>query len=750
MSPSWKQLEDYVKALATLKFGAPCQREHISGVDVDGVVHISADELVLIEITENFTLEKVRSDVLKISAARFAQLQAGVSCRAYVVMDGDPTSSMTELGTASKVQVLSAQQFESAFFNYESYIRLRMGQPFGSAVDSATGKNDQRKYIGVSFHEKDGKKTHDVDSICKELIKGSRIVVTGDFGTGKSRLVREVFEKLKDAIRSAGAYVIAINLREHWGSLNFLEILSGHLEGIGLSTSIDNAVRLLRSGNLILLLDGFDEIGAQSHDTRIEDRVSLRKQALRGVRDLIQQAKAGVLITGRAHYFDDDAEIFHALGLPIDSANLKLIEVPPTFNTEQAKLYLTDLGLEINPPDWLPKKPLVFQIAAELDKSDLEKVLEATTGPFEFWGMFLGSVTRRESKGVQDSISPATIRQILVELGGISRHSPSFLGRFSQTDINEAYQRAIGSLPDAVGQQLLARMCTLGRIEPQSPDRQFLDGNIADIARAEHLVIKIATLSEEATQLQWKQPLSALGIFHAASAIANYDMQPLCFSFLSKFATSANRFLLGEIVSLLSIISQEQLDFKALTLSHGYIPALFVDKNQIKNLELMSCEIALLMLDTKTSSATTNFVIRESIITMVSGITSSSALPKWIIDSEVMGYEEDVNNSASIKASSLPGGQKLLLSVIHKIFFQPGGGREEGALLKGGYGHKYDKRTLEDILRRMLNEGLVERFSGDDGHVYKPVRRHTERMARIKSELSLSEDPLWVWSAALK
>lgn len=749
MTASWKRFEDYVRAIAALKFGAPCQREHVTGVDIDGVVRISPDEIVLIEITENFTLTKVREDITKISSVRQAQLQSGVSCKAYVIMDGEPTSYMAEQGTASKVYVLSDIQFESTFFNYPSYVSLRRSLPFGSAIDSATGKNDERKYVNVEFHERDTRRKYSVETICSELASGHKIVVIGDYGTGKSRLVREVFEAMKARTRSSSAYPIAINLREHWGSTSYLEILSGHLQSIGLSASIDNAVRLLNAANLIFLLDGFDEIGAQSHDTRIDDRVSLRNRALRGVRDLIVRTKAGVLITGRSHYFDDDVEIFKALGLSGNPKNTKFVEIPPSFTDEQATAYLLELGVAIKPPKWLPKKPLVFQIAAELNQNDLDKVLKSDTGSFEFWGMFLGAVTRRESKGVLDTISPSAVRRILVELGGISRKSPNFLGRFTQSDVNEAYRLSLGSLPDAVGQQLLARMCTIGRVEPQSPDRQFLDGNIADILRSEHVVLKIASLDDECAHTQWKQALGPLGVFHAAGAIMSYSMESLCFTVLNRHATSTNKVLLGEIVSVLSAVTEEGIDFKSLTLSHGNIPFLLATGNRISNLEVVSCEIGLLVIDKSTSSDKQNFKIKDSIVSMINGVSSSSALPKWIINTEVISYEEDVNNAASIRSSNFPGGQKLFLSVIHKIFFQAGRGREEASLLKGGYGQKYDKKILDAILRKLLSEGLIETFSGDDGPVYKPIRRHTERMARIKYELALSDDPLWGWAAGL-
>jgi hypothetical protein len=746
---SWKTLEDFVRSIASLRYGAPCQNEHVGGVNVDGVVHLGQDEQVLIEITENMTLDKVRGDITKIAGVRMTLLLKGVSCKAFVVMDGDPTPAMVEQGTASHVTVLSVKKFENDFFDYEAYVRLRKAQPFGSAVDSETGENDRRKYVGVAFSEKPSGKKVDVRGLCDALIRGGKVVVTGDYGTGKSRLVREVFQELEARSRAVGAYVVAINLRDHWGSGNFLEILGGHLQRIGLSGSIDNAIRLLRSRNLMLLLDGFDEIGAQSHDHQLLDRTVLRKNALRGVRDLVEQTGAGLMITGRSHYFDDDQEMLDAIGLA-SSHQPRIVEVPPTFNREQAKAYLLELGLNIDPPTWLPMKPLVFQIAAELEKADLEKLLKADGGAFEFWGMFIGAVTRRESKGVKDSISPTRIHRVLIELGGISRNSKEYLGRFSPSDINEAYRIATGSMPDAVGQQLLARMCTLGRIEPESPDRQFLDSNIVEVVRAEHLITKVVALDEQSTRSKWNIGLTAVGIMHAATAVYHFDMVQLCHAVLNKYATSANTVLLGEVISILTLCAKDHIDFKGISLKYGVVPVLMMSDVRLSNLDIVSSEIGLVDLDLKTLSGATNVTIRDSIVSFVTGITNASALPSWMDGTSVLEYDLNVSSSSKIKANELPPGQKLLLSIIHKVFFQPGKGREEASLLKGGYGKRFDQQAVDEILKKLLNEGLIEKIKGDEGAVYKPVRRFTERMARIKSELVLSEDPLWTWAATVR
>ncbi len=67
MTHTWKSLEGYVRGIAQLRWNAVCGPEHIHGVDFDGVVRLGADEVVLIEITKQFTLAKVREDIHKIA-----------------------------------------------------------------------------------------------------------------------------------------------------------------------------------------------------------------------------------------------------------------------------------------------------------------------------------------------------------------------------------------------------------------------------------------------------------------------------------------------------------------------------------------------------------------------------------------------------------------------------------------------------------------------------------------------------------
>lgn len=741
MNTTWKSLEDHVRGIASLRWTVACKAEHIDGVDFDAVCRVSADELIIIEITKERNLQKVRDDLNKIIPTKLRLASQGLICRGYVVLESQPTESMVEAGQKSHITVCSAAEFERAFFDFKSYDTLRSALPFGSAVDSKTGTNDPRAFIPVKYIDLEKDKDFTIEGMASLLQRGAHVVLSGDYGTGKSRCVREVYNRLREDVQGSAAFPLAINLRDHWSSSSALEIIAGHLGNVGLGNSVDNVIRLLNSGHLILLLDGFDEIGTQIHDTRIEDRRALRKRAVQGVRDLIQKSRAGVLITGRSHFFDGSAEMIESLGLS-QSRDLSCLGVPEAFSEAEGIQYLKALGITATLPEWLPRRPLVFQMLVELDKEDTESLLTREYGQFEFWAAFIYAVCRRESKGVGDSIAPQTIRLILQYLAAKTRYSNAFSGRLTPSDIDSAYQMVVGSVPDQSGRQLLSRMCTLGRIEPESPDRQFIDPNVLDILRADALIADIVTMSEDSGPAQWLQSLRLLGTVHAAQMIRAYDLDQHSFSYLNRFGNSRNTKRLGEIVSALCLYGSEPLDFRSLTLSRSKLPMLVLSHRTVSNLSIRESEVDFLILDNTPITTAHRFVIEDCIISSVTGISAQTGFPPWITGAEVVTFER-LSNAARIKESPLTPAQKLFLAIIHKIFFQPGAGREEAALLKGGYGQKYSPKLADSILRLLMKHGVVERFKGDDGWVYTPVRRFTDRMNRVRSELTLSEDKLW-------
>lgn len=748
MAKSWADLEDRVRAIAELRWNSKCVPEHIDGVDFDGVVRISRGELVIIECTEERNLDKVRADLNKIIPLRTKLALTGVICRCYIVLAGIPTLSMREAGESQNIDVCSVDEFERDLFDFPSYVNLRQSRQFGSAVDPKTGTTDERPFITVGYVDKEKGSTLNTVDVVNDLIKRRRIVLIGDYGTGKSRCVREVFRTLSSRTAEAASFPVAINLREHWGSRTALEILAGHLSSIGLSTSFDNVIRLLNSGNLTLLLDGFDEVGAQTFDFRRDNRTTLRRHALEGVRDLISRSKGGVLITGRSHFFDSDIELLECLGLHDSSISTRIIYSPDDFTVMQGEAYLKTIGIDIAIPNWLPRKPLIFQVLASIDKDEVVSLLRKDYGQFAFWATFIQAVCRREA-AIHTSLSPTAVHAVLIELAHATRLNSEYLGRLSPADISNAYERSLGAAPDDSGRQMLSRLCMLGRLEPESPDRQFIDDTILDILRAERLVFDVVQMRGETNDSKWLQPLRAKGAVYAAEQVALYDLEPHCLAFLSKFGNVAKHQQLAEVISFLTISGQDSIDFRSIHLEHAEFPLFATSSREIRNLKINSSIIGLLILTDSKVSERSGVEVRSCLLAVVAGVTNPTGLPGWISSSEVIEFER-VSNVSRIRDSHVQPAHKLFLSIVHKIFFQAGRGREEGSLLKGGFGQKYSPRLVDSILKLLYSEGLVERFKGDDGWVYKPIRRHTERMAKIMAELSLSDDPLWAAVAALK
>lgn len=740
MKITWQSLEDSVRSIASIKWLASATPQHLAGVNFDAVVEPSSEELVLIEVTKRDDLSKIREDIVKINALRLQKLSEGVLVRGYILIEDQPTTSMVETGVINKVKVMSVGDFFNEFFQYDAYIRLRKIQPFGSALNPITGKPDTVGYIPVRYQVDDDSETYDVTKISERIVNGDRIILIGDYGTGKSRCVQRVFDVLTTTARKPGKQVFAINLREHWGASSASEIVAGHLEELGLSGAIDNAMQIVSTGGAVLLLDGVDEVGAQVFGASRDNRKSVRRTALAGVRKLIEIAKGGVLLTSRSHYFDSDDEMIEALGLSVGKAPV-VIRCPEEFNDTETEQYLSQINLDVRAPAWLPRKPLVFQVLSTMEKGIAAKLLDADGGELSFWNRFVTAISEREAR-IHGSLQAEAVRQILVNLAEITRDSESFLGRLTVRNVREAYERATQDTPDQAGEQMLMRLCTLGRVAPSSPERQFVDNYIVDGLRAEALIRSIDTQDKSITNQRWKQPLSRLGWSLLHDSLVSLDRDGAYKATLALLTRGNNYQAYAEVLSTLLAIDGPLIDACGASLSDCDVYWLRVGQRRIINITIKSSYIRNLELLPEATDARSVLELTDCQILELFGVSSSDGLPIWIHGSEIEKYDS-LSNANLIKRSELGAAHTLFLAVVHKIFFQPGAGRQENALLKGGFGQKFDHKLLSKILAILLREKLIEKHPGDAGPIYGPIRKHTKRMTAIKGQLALSGDPLW-------
>ena len=258
-----------------------------------------------------------------------------------------------------------------------------------------SGEKDNLPYVPVDYTEANGRKTFSLEQLANALSKGNKLILLGNYGTGKSRCIQETYLQLCNITRSKRIFPLAIDLREHWGLRRGPEIIRRHFEDLGLSQMADAALKVIDKGLITLLLDGFDEIASQVWSDDPVRLGEIRKQSLAGVYDLINMANGGILIAGREHYFNSDDEMFQCLGM--NSSSTLVLKSADEFSSEQMKIYLRAFKSSSSIPDWLPRRPLISKMLTSFDDVDLAALLE-DYGEIEFWHRLLDAICKREAR----------------------------------------------------------------------------------------------------------------------------------------------------------------------------------------------------------------------------------------------------------------------------------------------------------------------------------------------------------------
>lgn len=737
---AWQKLEDRIREIASFRWGCVAAPEKISGVDIDCVLKPSTDHWIAIEITQQNSLTKVREDITKLAGIRMALFGENIYCQCYFVMSETPTNSMRDSGKGQKITVMSAEEFQNEYFDYGRYIHIRSQKQFGSLVNIETGAPENNIYIDVSYIQQGTGKRLKVDNIIKLLKDGKRIVLKGDFGLGKSRCVKEVFDKLT-ADPQSNPYAIAINLRDHWGAKRAEEILTRHFSDLGLNAN--DFIKSFEKPGRVYLLDGFDEIGTQSWSSDICKMQSIRRISVCGLKDLINQVQGGILITGREYYFNSDQELIKSLGL--SDAQTIFLECQQEFTDSELLDFIgknipdsVKTGeLEMLPP-WLPKRPLVIQLLLKY-AGEIFSVRHAFEEICGFWYAFLTKLCEREAK-IYPALNPDTIRGVLLNLANQTRMSKENTGPITQMDLSNAFIEAAGITPNDETAIMLQRLPSLGRISADSPDRRFLDSFILNGLRAESIIQASKAWDEKIFSREWSNPLDQTGLSILSEYICKDEKRVELFLTMARQASiKGNCVLAADIVSALCLLDVDSFDFKDLYISNGHFTHLSFEGKEIKRLSISGSIIE--RLDLTNSKLGIGVKLEKCDIATVYGIASRKSIPEQLAECNVEQVEM-LATTTPIKKARLSESQKLFVEMLRKIFFQPGAGRKESALLRG-MGVSVNKQLGEKILNKLIEEKLITRIKGDEGPIYKPVRSKTSRVDKMLTDLTLSKDPLW-------
>lgn len=725
----------------------------LDGAERDGIFS-GGDIIAVVEATVSRRVDKAQKDGEKLKQAceKYAKQQPLKAIKGYFVTREEPTADQRQCIDRLKAGLVACSfaQFRSLLINSREYLNVRELYPFGSARNLQTGEStDLDDYIPIGLIEAaqtGAPRLHTIEQLVDRASEGRATVLLGDFGAGKSMTTKEIHRRLAAKhLKSTGEpFPITLNLRDHQGQRDPDEALRRHCQTIGFDDST-RLVRAWRAGEVHVLLDGFDEIATTGWLGQAVNLRVIRQKSVELIRKFVDQtpASAGLFITGRRHLFDTTAEMKGALGL---ASRSPLILTTDEFSDDQVSDYLKARGWEGSLPNWLPPRPLLLGYLST--SGSIEKVvggnvqLEAAEG----WNALLDQICERESK-IELGIDGTTVRKILERLSTIARGRGDGLGPILPADLAAAFEQVCGYAPDEGSYVIVQRMPGLGVLDPADGSRHFVDAALGDAARAGDVIRYIQSSGSdhgfEATQGS-AVPMGTLGldvaeyIAHQVGITSSSAIGMA--SRLEKQGTSS-AFVL-DAARLAMLLGPEQA-FPAMNFEGLNIETMaFADvESDLGALHFKDCLISTLDL-TEYDGDHSLPVFSKCIFGTVLGSGGTDALPReHFFDCSFEAFDPSSKTTRGILAMpGLSSRQKVLLSILKKIYLQAGGGRREGALLRGLDAKQ--KLLVPEVLAALISAGLVVRGKIGANVIYNGVRGMGPRARKMLETGTSSDDPL--------
>ncbi len=616
-----------------------------------------------------------------------------------------------------------------------SYIDLRLRYRFGSAADPASGNYylAEDEYVPTPLSESMANAVFDIKGLADALEDGECLFLLGQFGAGKSITVRETFKELRKRHLQdrAKPVPVAINLRDHWGQFTVDEALRRHANRIGFEKP-DQLVRAWNAGQLMVLLDGFDELASPAWQAKsIRDS---RKEALRLVKAFLADSKGrnGILVAGRDNYFDSLAEAKALLSPPPDTHFIYLGE----FTEDQATSYLKKKGVSKPLPYWLPRKPLLLGYLATRNLLDSVLGISGETGTAYAWDQFINRICEREAQLNQD-IDAESVRRILEELAARTRESTSGNGPLYEADLSEAYKKVTGFEPLEAAKVLLQRLPGLTARDQELGARSFVDVEYLQMLRAGQVARFILNPYVFTSTRKWQQALNELGHSAVAMFMERDGVRVGQFAVAAQVANEKWQeptLALDCLISGARSTEVDTFDCINLTIREGIADIIDLVEYPMEHLTMQSCLINVVRLEAATKVGP---VLRDCMVAKVEGVPDGMRLPPSFVECVVDSYDI-ANTNAAIIDSTLPAATKVLCTVIRKLFLQSGAGRLETALYRGlPQGAIMYVGPILDIL---ASEQIIYCHTGQAGRIWHSARVHRSRMLSILQAPIQSKD----------
>lgn len=724
--------------------------QNIFGRERDGFF-VTEDVVHLVEATSSRRKDNIANNVKKTLNA-FSGIRGSFPnkvLKGWIITRDEPTADQRSVCDKHKSQlvIMSFAQFRAKLIDSINYLSLRCNYPFGSIRDprdDTSWQIDRGEFVEVDLKDIESSDSLNVADITNIVLRNNSIIISGDFGAGKSMTLREVFFRLEHDFRRANIsqFPIYLNLRDHYGQNDPTEALIRHGTKIGFPQP-SQLIRAWRAGYAYLLLDGFDELAAAGWFSTQKKLRDVRYNAMTLIRRFISESpsETAVILAGRSHYFDGPKEMARCLGLSAKFKHLSLNE----FTDEQVKIYLKKKGFNDEIPSWLPSRPLLLGYIVGLKIIGDLLALQTPIAPNQGWDDLLELICQREAR-IEANIDAETLREILERLATKARSNPGGLGRLAGHEIFSVFQEVTGHPPDDVAQMLLMRLPGLGKAAEEDSSRIFIDEDLADSARAGD-------------------------VFRFIQSPFTFDAQYLCDahtcigdvgSAVAAFRCTKSDIKAGQIAIALQQSAQELDDGGILAVDIYKVIQNLEMPYEKRHTEIKNCYILdLVISETMTNMSLISFkncIIQTLYIEFdvewvkaprffscdfgaVEGRMRKEDLPVDVFDQACTfeTFSRYASTTRDILNLDIPEGVKVLLTILKKLFLQKGRARQQSALMRG-LDHR-SRRLVPDVLMAIEREGMASRLTSTENLLWKPERSQSARAFAMLS-LHISNDPL--------
>lgn len=720
------------------------------GKERDGIFKTDA-VIAVIECTTSRKKDKAEKDgaKLKSAAERLSRENPFTAIKAYFITRDEPTADQRDAikKIGPPVAILSFRSFQRLLIDVGTYNNVRKSHRFGSARDPETDSVESLdKYIPLEFSsvacENDILSYHNLMS---EMAAGRVVVLLGDYGSGKSMTLRQIFLQYNriEIDRNSGTRVqhekfcLHLNLSDHQGQSDPAEALIRHANKIGFPHP-SNLIRAWRAGYAHVILDGFDEIfstGVRS-GTRI---VQIRRDAAQLVRKFIDDMPdgAGVLIAGREHYFDSVEELKSALKVNQSTLIVKAVD----FTENKVSEYLKQRSWTFNLPDWLPRRPLLIGYLAA--RQVLSEGVDGETDPGSGWNTLLEKICARESR-IEAGVSAEDVRALLHRFATLARHTSSGLGPLRFEDLVATYQDIFGYTPDEGGAYtVLQRLPGLQAIEGDNR-RSFVDADMVDAARAGEVFDVVLNPYRPSPKQIFRGVTTALGdvgleVLANTLETANINYASVDAALDQIGPDPGFDYLRCDI--LRAGFGFDHSPAKTTMIASVAIPSLALPGTDCSSVSFYDCLIERLDLTDMLSVKELPYFNKCS-FSIIDGIAEIDNLAvEHFSDCDFGMFSDSTSTMNQILALDITDKRRVALTILRKVFVQSGHSRKENALYRGSLSIK-QRGLVPEVLKELSSAGLIHASKRRGTTLWTPNMIYSARVRNILGAPITTGDPL--------